>query len=67
MCTIRLLNRASSAIRAASSRVRIPSSQAGLLAEPPEVHAPWRAGATRLIRIEGRNMEGQSRGTFERV
>jgi hypothetical protein len=32
-----------------------------------DVHSPRREGATKLIRIEGRNMEGQPRGTFERV
>jgi hypothetical protein len=32
-----------------------------------DVHSPRREGATRLIRIEGRNMEGQPRGTFEKV
>ena len=32
-----------------------------------DIHSPRRDGPTRLIRIEGRNMEGQPRGTFERV
>jgi hypothetical protein len=32
-----------------------------------EIHSPRREGATKLIRIEGRNMEGQPRGTFERA
>ena len=32
-----------------------------------DIHSPTRAAATRLIRIEGRNMEGQPRGTFDRV
>jgi len=32
-----------------------------------DIHSPRRQAATRLIRIEGRNMEGQPRGTFERV
>ena len=32
-----------------------------------DIHSPRRDGPTRLIRIEGRNMEGQPRGTFEQV
>jgi hypothetical protein len=32
-----------------------------------DIHSPRRDGATRLIRIEGHNMDGQSRGTFEKV
>jgi hypothetical protein len=32
-----------------------------------DIHSPRREGATKLIRIEGRNMEGQPRGTFERA
>ena len=30
-----------------------------------DVHAPSRAGPTRLIRIEGTNLEGVARGTYE--
>ena len=32
-----------------------------------DIHSPRRDGPTRLIRIEGRNMDGQPRGTFEQV
>jgi hypothetical protein len=32
-----------------------------------DIHSPRRDGPTRLIRIEGRNMEGQPRGTFDQV
>jgi predicted metal-dependent enzyme (double-stranded beta helix superfamily) len=32
-----------------------------------DIHAPSRAGATRLVRIEGVNLEGVRRGTYERV
>jgi hypothetical protein len=32
-----------------------------------DVHSPRRDGPTRLIRMEGRNMEGQPRRTFERL
>ena len=32
-----------------------------------DVHSPRRAGPTRLIRIEGRNMDREKRFTFEKV
>ena len=32
-----------------------------------DVHAPSRAGPTRLIRIEGTNLEGVARGKYEPV
>ena len=32
-----------------------------------DIHSPRRDAPTRLIRIEGRNMEGQPRGTFAQV